>query len=149
MPVVTPEVGSGLQTLNFGNAPIRLVVRDGEPWWVAADVCAVLEISNSRDALTRLDEEERDAVVSSDTMGRPQQMNIINESGVYNLVFSSRKPEAKAFKKWITSEVIPELCLGAQVPALCLVEHQQVFAARLPAPGVRLFPPQGLGAGVP
>lgn len=109
MPVVTPEPGSGLQTLNFGNAPIRLVVRDGEPWWMASDVCSVLDLTNVGNALARLDPEEKDDIRSVDVIGRPCQINIINESGLYSLVLGSRKPEAKAFKKWITSEVIPSI----------------------------------------
>lgn len=79
-------------------------MKDGEPWWVAADVCAVLEIVNSRDAMGRLDADEK-GVASTDTNGGAQQVGIINESGLYSLVLGSRKPEAKAFKKWITSEV--------------------------------------------
>jgi len=70
---------------------------------VAKDVCDVLEIGNSRDAISNLDEDEK-GVVNTDTLGGKQEMRIINESGLYSLILRSRKPEAKAFKKWITSK---------------------------------------------
>lgn len=92
----------------FTGRAVRVIDRGGEPWFITADVCAVLDISNSRDAVSRLDDDEKD-VASTDTLGGIQSMGIINESGVYSLVFTSRKPEAKAFKKWVTSEVLPSI----------------------------------------
>jgi anti-repressor protein len=95
----------------FSNADfgeVRTVKLDGEPWFVAVDVCRALEIQNSRDALTRLDDDEK-GVVSTDTLGGQQEMSIVNEPGLYSLVLGSRKPEAKAFKRWITHEVIPSI----------------------------------------
>jgi|GEM_PF-5259666 len=82
---------------------------DGEPWWVAKDVCDVLEIANSRDTLTRLDADEKDDVGLTDAIGRLQNTAIVNESGLYELIFGSRKPEAKEFKRWIKREVIPAI----------------------------------------
>lgn len=90
----------------FGN--VRVVQVDGEPWFVAADVCRALEISNSRDAVARLDDDEK-GVGSTDTLGGKQGMQIINEPGLYTLVLGSRKPEAKAFKRWVTHEVLPSI----------------------------------------
>lgn len=87
---------------------VRTVVKDNEPWFVAADVCRALEIRNNRDAVERLDEDEKD-VVSTDTLGGAQSVTIINEAGLYTLVLGSRKPEAKAFKRWITHEVVPTI----------------------------------------
>lgn len=87
---------------------IRAIEKGGEPWFVAADVCQVLEIKNNRDALTRLDDDEK-GVVLTDTLGGSQEMSIINEPGLYSLVLGSRKQEAKAFKRWITHEVIPSI----------------------------------------
>lgn len=87
---------------------VRTLVWNGEPWFIAADVCNALDISNSRDALYRLDEDEKD-VASTDTPGGKQYVNIINEPGLYSLVLGSRKPEAKEFKRWITHEVIPAI----------------------------------------
>ena len=98
-----------LQVFNsseFGN--VRVVQVDGEPWFVAADVCRALEISNSRDAVARLDDDEK-GVGSTDTLGGKQGMQIINEPGLYTLVLGSRKPEAKAFKRWVTHEVLPTI----------------------------------------
>lgn len=93
----------------FNDALVRVVRHDkGEPWFVAADVCAVLGVNNSRQALTRLDDDEK-GVISTDTLGGQQDMNIINESGLYSLVLGSRKPEAKRFKKWVTAEVLPAI----------------------------------------
>ena len=88
---------------------VRMVLRDGEPWFVAADVCKALEIANSRDAVSRLDGDEKNTVVLTDGIrGNPQKV-IVNEPGLYALVLSSRKPEAKAFRRWITHEVIPSI----------------------------------------
>lgn len=87
---------------------IRAVEIDGDPWFVAADVCRALDIKNSRDAMTRLEDDER-GVISTDTPGGKQEMNVVNEPGLYSLVLGSRKPEAKAFKRWITHEVIPSI----------------------------------------
>lgn len=87
---------------------VRTTVIDGEPWFVAADVCRALELSNSRMAISRLDDDEK-GVSSTDTLGGKQEMQIVNEPGLYSLVLGSRKPEAKAFKRWITHEVIPAI----------------------------------------
>ena len=98
-----------LQVFNsseFGN--VRVVQVDGEPWFVAADVCRALKISNSRDAVARLDDDEK-GIGSTDTLGGKQGMQIINEPGLYTLVLGSRKPEAKTFKRWVTHEVLPTI----------------------------------------
>lgn len=87
---------------------IRTLTIDGEPWFVAADVCRALEIGNPSMTVERLDDDEK-GISTIDTLGGKQRMTIINEPGLYSLVFSSRKPEAKAFKRWITHEVIPAI----------------------------------------
>lgn len=87
---------------------VRTVAKDGEPWFVAKDVCGALEIANSNDAISRLDEDEK-GVVLTDTLGGKQKTAIVSEAGLYTLVLGSRKPEAKAFKRWITHEVIPTI----------------------------------------
>ena len=87
---------------------VRTVEKDGELWFVATDVCNALELGNSRQALTRLDDDEK-GVISTDTHGGKQEMATVNEPGLYALVLGSRKPEAKAFKRWITHEVIPSI----------------------------------------
>lgn len=88
---------------------VRAVTLDGEPWFVAADVCRALGIGNSSDAVKRLDDDEH-ALVSIEGLSRGNdKANIINEPGLYGLVLASRKPETKAFKRWITHEVIPSI----------------------------------------
>lgn len=87
---------------------IRTIQQGEDILFVAADVCKALEIKNQRDAVSRLDNDEK-GVVLTDTLGGKQNMNVVNEYGLYNLVLSSRKPEAKAFKRWITHEVIPAI----------------------------------------
>ena len=82
---------------------------EGEPWFVAADVCRALGLGNSSQAIAKLDDDEKSGIIISDPHGREQVTRFISESGLYALVLSSRKPEAKAFKRWITHEVIPEI----------------------------------------
>ncbi|UZT82111.1 phage antirepressor [Caproicibacterium sp. BJN0003] len=91
---------------DFGE--LRTIVKEGEPWFVAIDVCKALEIANSRMAVDRLDEDEKD-VSLTDTLGGKQQMQIVSESGLYSLALGSRKPQAKPFKRWVTHEVIPSI----------------------------------------
>ena len=94
----------------FGNAhfgKIRVVEKDNETWFVAADVCRALDILNNRDAVAQLDKDEKDTVALTDGIPGNPNKTIINEPGLYSLVLGSRKPEAKAFKRWITHEVIP------------------------------------------
>ncbi|WP_025860088.1 phage antirepressor KilAC domain-containing protein [Acetobacter papayae] len=93
---------------DFEGHAVRTINRNGITWWVLADVCAVLEISKYRDTATRLDDDERGAVLV-DTLGGPQEMTAINESGLYSLILTSRKAAAKRFKKWVTAEVLPAL----------------------------------------
>lgn len=84
---------------------VRTIAKDGEPWFVAADVCKVLDLSNPTIATSRLDEDER----AKFNLGRQGETTIVSEAGLYTLVLGSRKPEAKAFKRWITHEVIPTI----------------------------------------
>uniref|UniRef100_UPI00158AF826 BRO-N domain-containing protein n=1 Tax=Burkholderia ambifaria TaxID=152480 RepID=UPI00158AF826 len=93
---------------NYESTPIRTIEQDGEVWFVAADVCKVLDHSNSRMAISRLDEDEK-GVSTVDTLGGQQEVTIINESGLYSLILSSRKPQARAFKRWVTHEVLPSI----------------------------------------
>ena len=83
---------------------VRAVTLKGEPWFVAADVCRALGLGNSSQAIAKLDDDEKSGVIISDPRGREQVTRFISESGLYALVLSSRKPEAKAFKRWITHE---------------------------------------------
>lgn len=92
----------------FGETTIRSLTIDAEPWFVANDVCTVLSIANPRDATRSLDEDEK-GVAITDTLGGPQETVIVNESGLYALIFKSRKSEARRFRKWVTSEVLPAI----------------------------------------
>ena len=87
---------------------LRVIIRNNEPWFVASDVCDSLEINNPSQALTRLDDDEKD-IILNDTLGGEQKMLIVSESGLYSLVLGSRKPEARNFKRWITHDVIPAI----------------------------------------
>jgi prophage antirepressor-like protein len=98
-----------LSTYSFQNQPIRVLGTPDRPLFVAADVCRILEIANSRDAVSTLEEDEKDGVGITDAIGRTQNTTAVTESGLYALVFKSRKPEAKAFRKWVTSEVLPAI----------------------------------------
>ena len=105
---------NALQPFFFNGREVR-VVRDelGDPWFVAKDVCDVLGIENSRDAVSRLDDDEKADVGITDTSSQKveqrRSVNIVSESGLYALIFTSRKPEAKAFRKWVTGTVLPSL----------------------------------------
>lgn len=96
---------SNIIPFNFEDHAVRVITRDGEPWWVLADVCKVLELTNPSKVAQKLDADER----SNLKLGRQGEATIINESGLYSVILTSRKPTAKRFKKWITSEVIPSI----------------------------------------
>lgn len=84
---------------------VRTITTDSETWFIAGDVCRILGIMNTTQAMQRVDEDER----SMFNIGRQGMAAVVNESGLYNLIMSSRKPEAKQFKKWVTSEVLPSI----------------------------------------
>ena len=87
---------------------IRMKTKAGEPWFCAKDICGVLGIKNHRDAISVLDEGEK-GVGKIYTLGGYQELNFVNESGLYTLVMRSNKPEARKFRKWVTSEVLPSI----------------------------------------
>lgn len=94
---------------NFGKQQVRTLLIGGEPWFVASDVCDALELAGrSRNFTRMLDEDEKGAHIVS-TPGGDQEVQVVNESGLYALIFKSRKAEAKRFKKWVTSEVLPAI----------------------------------------
>lgn len=103
------EKAENIIPFDFENNAVRLVIQNDAPWFVAKDVCTILDISNPWDAVARLDEDERDDLGITDAIGRKQEMNVVSESGLYSLIFTSRKPEAKRFRKWVTSEVLPSI----------------------------------------
>ena len=89
-------------------ASVRMQMIKDEPWFAAKDVCELLGLDNSRQAVSRLDDDEK-GVINSDTLGGKQELTFVNESGMYALIFQSRKPQARAFRKWVTGEVLPSL----------------------------------------
>ena len=91
---------------SFRDNNVRVIMKDNEPWFVMNDVCEVLEIKNPRDAFSRLEEHEK-GVGNTDSYNSP--INIINEYGLYSLVFTSRKPEAREFKNWVTRDILPSI----------------------------------------
>ena len=97
-----------LTIFEFQKNHVRVVEHQGEPWWVAADVCEILEHSNVSKAVSRLDEDEK-GITDVYTPGGSQQMLCVNESGLYHLIFTSRKKEAKVFRRWVTDEVLPSI----------------------------------------
>ncbi|UVK63463.1 antirepressor [Mycobacterium phage Aegeus] len=97
-----------LSTFSYGDLPVRVVDVDGEPWWVAMDVCAALGIGVTHVALRALDDDEKGRCTVP-TPGGDQQISAINEPGLYSLILRSRKPGAKAFRRWITHEVLPTI----------------------------------------
>jgi anti-repressor protein len=101
----------------YGNHTTRVVVIDGEPWWVALDVCQVLDIVNTSQAVARLDADCVSQTYITDAVGRERPTAIINEAGLYELILRSDKPEAKPFRKWVTGEVLPQIRkTGSYVP---------------------------------
>lgn len=90
----------------FGS--VRVVMQGDDPWFVAKDVCDCLDLSNNRGAIASLDDDEK-GVSITDTLGGQQEMSIISEADLYSLILRSRKPEAKAFKRWVTHEVLPSI----------------------------------------
>lgn len=115
-----------IQKFDFKGAPLRTLTDEaGEPWFVAKDVCAILEISNPSDALKRLDDDER----SRFNLGRQGETNIVNEAGLYVLVLGSRKPEAHEFKRWVTHEVLPQIRkTGGYIPTTDADDDMTILA---------------------
>lgn len=132
---------------DFEGRPVRVVTdAQGEPWFVAADVCAVLELPNTTRALARLDPDEQ-ALISIQGISRGNdQVNVVNEPGLYSLVLGSRKREAKRFKRWVTHEVLPAIrktgayAPGAKLPALPAPTQDRVTALLLIGEAVAKVP---------
>ena len=97
-----------IQAFDFNERAVRCIMKDGEPWWVAKDVCDVLGLANPSESLKALDEDE----LTSETLrsgGQGREMNLISESGLYTLILRSNKAEARPFRRWVTHEVLPTL----------------------------------------
>jgi prophage antirepressor-like protein len=98
-----------LKVFDYEGSAVRTVMRDGEPWFVLKDVCGVLSLVEPHRVSSRLDEDERTLMTVTDSLGREQDTTVINEPGLYNVILRSDKPEAKAFKRWVTHEVLPSI----------------------------------------
>lgn len=133
---------TALTVFQYTDQAVRTVIIDGEPWFVAKDVCAALRIANTSDAIGRLDSDGVGTTDLIDSMGRQQTASTVNESGLYELVFQSRRPEARQFRRWVTSEVLPQIRKtgsyngGAQLPqslgqALALAAQVELERERL------------------
>lgn len=113
------------ENADFGQ--IRSVLKDGEPWFVAVDVCKALDVGNATRTVSRLDEDERMTLTNnkghSGKRGGAQSLNVVSESGLYSIILTSRKPEAKAFKRWITHEVIPSIRKHGAYVADSILNH--------------------------
>lgn len=99
-----------LQTFSFETQEVRTVIKNNEPWFVGNDLAEVLGYKNKSDALQKhIDKEDKDEIAIRDSIGRMQNTPIVNESGMYALIFGSKLPKAKEFKRWVTSEVLPSI----------------------------------------
>ena len=119
-----------IQRFYFKGAALRaLTDENDEPWFVAKDACAVLELSNVSQALTRLDGDEKSSITLNDgTPGNPNRV-IVSESGLYALVLASRKPEAHEFKRWVTHEVLPQIRkTGGYIPTTDADDDMTILA---------------------
>ena len=101
-------ISNSLQLFQNTEWKIRVVMRDGEPWFVAKDVCECLDIDNPSQAVARLEDDER-CLISNEALRANGDTTVVSEPGLYSLVLGSRKPEAKAFKRWVTHEVLPSI----------------------------------------
>lgn len=97
-----------LQTFTYGENAIRVIDLEGEPWWVLADVCRVLELTTPARVAERLEDDEKGMSLIH-TPGGPQNMTVINEPGLYSVILRSDKPQARDFKRWVTHEVLPAI----------------------------------------
>lgn len=94
---------------HYGDAPVRTVRIDGDPWFVLSDLCSVLNLTTPAKVVSRLEDGMSSTHPIPDSLGRIQHMTIVNESGMYRVVLRSDKPEALAFQAWITDEVLPSI----------------------------------------
>lgn len=130
-----------VQLFNFESHEVRSLLLNNEPWFVGKDVAEALGYSKARNAIaTHIDSEDKKDAPIQGTLGGVQEMTVINESGLYSLVLSSKLPSAKKFKRWVTSEVLPALrktgqyqvkeLSGQELMARALIEAQSVLAAK-------------------
>ena len=124
---------NNVQEFLYENSPIRMIERNGETWWVLKDICKLLSIENHKNITKRLEEDE----VGTFELPHPQskekklEMLCVNESGLYSVILRSDKPEAKAFRRWITHEILPEIHRTGEYNAISteILEDSSLTAA--------------------
>ena len=102
------NASSALKLFENPQFRVRVIMRDGDPWFVAKDVCDCLELGNPSQAIARLEDDER-WLISNEALRANGETAVVSEPGLYSLVLGSREPEAKAFKRWVTHEVLPSI----------------------------------------
>lgn len=119
---------NNIKEFQFENLPLNVIDKAGEPWFIAKEVCEILEISKYRDAVSRLDDDER-VSVKVDTLGGEQDMIAISESGLYTLIIRSNKPNARKFRKWVTGVVLPSIRKtgGYALQEVSHMEHKALY----------------------
>lgn len=133
----------GVQTFNFNGLSLRALLVDGEPNFILVDACKALDLSSPHKVAASLDEDDRNSVPVTDSLGRVQQTWAVTESGLYQIIFQSRKAEAKAFKRWVTHDVLPAIrktgsysavpareLTGTELMAKALIHAQAVMAQK-------------------
>ena len=116
--------------LHFDTSDVRMVMRGGEPWWVLADVAPMMELSNPSKLAAKLDPYQKAAIpIRDSSSGQNRQMIIVNEAGIYALTLNSHKTEARAFARWLFTEVLPSIRQHGQYPP-----PADINVAALPAP---------------
>lgn len=98
-----------LMIFNYGDSNIRTVEKENGTWWVLKDVCGVLDLGSPHKVADRLDDDERNLIPLTDSLGRQQETTIISESGLYSVILRSDKEDAKTFRRWVTHEVLPAI----------------------------------------
>lgn len=118
---------NALDLFRYNDHEVRVTLVDGEPWFVASDVATVLDLANVHSSLAALDADEK-GIHTVETLRGPQQVVVINEPGLYSLILRSRKPEAKAFKRWITHDVLPAIRKTGSYGAPAAISFEEMTA---------------------
>jgi len=121
---------SNLQLFSYSGHEVRTQLIDDEPWFVLGDLCKVLDLAAPHMVAKRISEDDRSSTSVMDSLGRKQQTTIVNESGMYEVIIRSDKPEAKAFRRWLTADVIPSIRRTGSygVPAMDLTSLEGISA---------------------
>lgn len=132
---------NALQVFNYKNREVRTTERDGEIWFIAVDVCGILELENVSKAVSALDDDEKMTITNSEghsgQRGGAQSYNIINEAGLYKLILRSNKPEAKEFTRWVTHDVLPTIRKTGSYNAKIAFDPMQGARAVFEAAGIK------------